>query len=1408
MRTKQRHRPTPGKKNGMKITGKWLRAAFQEELTETECRLYALEIRWVMHGFRHYLGQLPTPPALTGDETEVLLTIQEYLQFAIREVLDHIYELNRLRGDFSAKAARSGSPAERNEYILQAAAQLGATARELDKDRLALARWLGVDTILQRFQVQIASLEYRLTFLLLLVSQFIPRIMARKSAIELEQFWLRFDLNPLLEETITYRGDKRVAIMSFRCFARFFSILSAQSLEKVGKDTLINFTYRAAQDRSQDIWIQYEAMILLLITAPAAFVEVAGNRLRNPAGGDDFFVRRKIVALAENQMVELPGLCELLLELIHDPSPFVRKGLAEALMTGMLTCPDRQLQFQAAFLHLLHDDPAHQVRAAAVLTLEHLAGKLDGLKVLISTIAGIAAREHHSFVLRVLCTVLPKCLLVLVKGNRQDNQRRFLEEAAVLLANLHSQAGDLSVRRRAAQCQTTLEVLASPEGRQLLDELTAFVVQIRPGRGKRLPGRLASQAHDPLFRQALVCLAQNDFGFSLERSWFGTRLVRGEVFGFRSWRLFHELCHPSPDKRQAFNHTVGRINRGTMKIPSAIMSELTKTKVPGEPLYQAEEDGWRPYLPMVDDVLASVQDVVFCPPRSLFTAEGRTRIIPPDSIFRRALAAIILTLRFAKFAELRNWQEGCAETPSRYAEALGRLGINLRFDRPKTAAVRTSEDPAVRRFFPPAMALLDPAMLERLREYTFSVYENSFFDLALFTTALLLLFFGRRLQMGYQVRRARRALPLVIGGWGTRGKSGVERLKAGLMEALGHSMLSKSTGCEAMFLVSHPFGRTREMFLFRSYDKATIWEHHFLLRFARKMGSRVFLWECMGLTPAYVEILQRSWSRDDIATITNTYPDHEDIQGPAGYNIPEVMTCFIPKRASLITAEEHMHPVLAHAARRKGTSMLRTDFLDTGLLTPDVLARFPYAEHPANIALVLGVAKQMGLDRDFALREMADRVVPDIGVLKAFPVASVMGHRLEFVNGMSANERFATLSNWQRMGFADTPLDRAAGVYLCTVVNNRADRVSRSQMFARLLAEELSADRHFLIGSNLSGLLGYIERSWAEHLQSVNFFAQGPDRARELFIALAARLRIPANPDFIEERMRALLPSSFPEKELRELQNAWLVPDLLRTRLVRLETPHVESILRHQEELLARHQEYQAFLARLAAGNISEAGLREEMNNLVTKWFMAKFVVVEDYHASGNQIIATICRETPPSLLVRVMGIQNIKGTGLDFVYRWQGWLKCFQACTRLRDKNKQQADAGLRELLNFHDYSILCEEYVQESIVLARKHPFAQTEDYQAQLDIIAANMTTMLAEIKTNLFTTRKRSLLARATDAAEAVLDAGDAIKRRGVANRIYADLITQRISFERAATELALLNKRQKGGWLYARLTGKA
>jgi len=846
---------------------------------------------------------------------------------------------------------------------------------------------------------------------------------------------------------------------------------------------------------------------------------------------------------------------------------------------------------------------------------------------------------------------------------------------------------------------------------------------------------------------------------------------------------------------------------------------------------------------LVDEVISSLQQGWAAQPVRFYTAEGITELTPPRSPLRRLVALWKLSRNFAHYARLRNWREGGQVASSAYMEALVTLGfsISLRSHRDGNDQ-HCSEDPAVLRFFPKlAMALLPfsfwsgsdtqqplreriAPLWQQLQEYFVSVYENSLFDLVLFAGFAALVFFGRHFYVNARQRRARNAIAVVLGGWGTRGKSGTERLKAGLISGLGHGLVSKTTGCEAMFLYAYPYGLTREMFLFRPYDKATIWEQCNLVFLATKLKVQVFLWECMGLTPAYVQILQRHWMRDDISTITNTYPDHEDIQGPAGVNIPQVMTCFIPTKGRLFTTEEQMRPILTEAARHLHTLVRGIGWLEAGLLTTDVLKRFPYEEHPFNISLVVGIAEEMGIDRDFALKEMADRVVADLGVLKTLPPAPVRTRLLEFANGMSANERHGCISNWIRLEFDKQDPVQEPGVWVTTVVNNRADRIPRSRVFASILVNDVSADLHVLIGGNLTGLVSYVREAWDDYIRQISLWGGKPEATPtdgvEMFTKMAHHFRQPYREDHVRTRVRAALEGfnaaftrarlyqeNMPEAlDVEALESLWNEPNTLRERLTAggIEANLVDGLINHLTRWQTALTEYRELADKIQR---SSAGDRESLDTafreLLWKWFQAKIVVITDYYATGDQIINRIAEETPPGFRNRVMGIQNIKGTGLDFVYRWQAWETCQKACVQMRSDETAVAERGLRAVAMFQDYGVLCEEYVKETVALAQQAPVAQREGAHTDFALILSTLDTVMHKVHERLAAVSQSTggRWDKAIETLEKFLDSGDAVKRRKKANLIYRDMISERISHERAVLELQYLTKRQKGGWLF-------
>ncbi|HLU48168.1 MAG TPA: hypothetical protein VK116_08790, partial [Planctomycetota bacterium] len=416
------------------------------------------------------------------------------------------------------------------------------------------------------------------------------------------------------------------------------------------------------------------------------------------------------------------------------------------------------------------------------------------------------------------------------------------------------------------------------------------------------------------------------------------------------------------------------------------------------------------------------------------------------------------------------------------------------------------------------------------------------------------------------------------------------------------------------------------------------------VRFAAGAGVDAFLWECMGLTPSYVQILQKQWMRDDLSTITNTYPDHEDLQGPAGIDIPHVMCEFIPRDGYLFTTEEQMLPILRQGARSASTVLETASWLEAGLLTNDVLERFPYDEHPYNIALVLELARELGVEKDFALKAMADRVVADLGVLKTYPPARVRDRIVEFVNGMSANERHGALGNWTRLGFDKEDALENADTWIVTVINNRADRIARSRVFADMVVRDVSADRHVLIGNNLLGLQGYIKEAWDAWIASVDLFEKGEDGrpARDPITIVeenVKRHRLPLETSHIARRLQAMLRGLSSRLADGDLEALIEKPDELREKLTSEELGRVvEEILEWLDDMKTLVSELDALRGKLRGGARGGA-LEEEFRDFLWRWYRWKIIVVEDYFATGEEVVERVARSVPPGLRGRVLGM-------------------------------------------------------------------------------------------------------------------------------------------------------------------------
>lgn len=741
--------------------------------------------------------------------------------------------------------------------------------------------------------------------------------------------------------------------------------------------------------------------------------------------------------------------------------------------------------------------------------------------------------------------------------------------------------------------------------------------------------------------------------------------------------------------------------------------------------------------------------------------------------------------------------------------------------------------------------------LESQADYFVSLRQNGQLALAIFLVGFAVVFFVSAYRQRARIARARARIPLTIGGWGTRGKSGTERLKAAVFHGLGYEISVKTTGCEAMLIHSVPEEPPHEIFVFRSFDKSTIWEQRDLLETAAAMHSEVFMWECMALQPEFVELLQHEWMRDNFVTLTNAFPDHEDIQGPAGRDVANCITSFIPYDSTLLTTEVQFLPVFEQRARERGSVLHTVPPRAGDLIAEDVLALFPYSEHPRNIALVARLFEELGLPRHLAMATMAEHVVPDLGVLKTYPPACVRGRVVRFINGMSANERTGFLNNWTRTNLGDRDPDTAPHETVVTVVNNRWDRVSRSEVFGRITVEDAVADAHLLIGTNLRGLKLYIDDALRRYCATIEVVVaedlaspNGADRARERLARLLARARVPAPlPERILERIdlyaagAGLEVAAGPRAAIAQAAARLCAPPAdaplelsrVRAEVAALLAPLAQAlgappgrvppgpevvapadaadVVHHalrQATRIAVHARLRAQLDALFGGGRGDARARAAaLNRIIAGAYRELYeeliVPVEDPGESGDQIIDRCARAVPPGTQVSVMGIQNIKGTGLDFVYRWLALDQTMARLSRLSAEDPAARIAALRELESFEDYGIV--DTTVAAIVLGEhvQRPLGEEEARYARNAL--ERVRSIHEERKRALEQAAEADLGSRIVGLIERLLDPLDSIRRRYRSRSVMRDLIDHRISHGRAAKEMRALYDRQGGGWLW-------
>ncbi|SDZ16580.1 poly-gamma-glutamate synthase PgsB/CapB [Thermoactinomyces sp. DSM 45892] len=302
------------------------------------------------------------------------------------------------------------------------------------------------------------------------------------------------------------------------------------------------------------------------------------------------------------------------------------------------------------------------------------------------------------------------------------------------------------------------------------------------------------------------------------------------------------------------------------------------------------------------------------------------------------------------------------------------------------------------------------------------------------------------------------SIPLRININGIRGKSTVTRLITGIMVEAGYRTVGKTTGTAARMIY---WDREEEKPIKRRIEGPNIREQKVVVAEAAELGANCLVSECMAVNPDYQIIFQEQMLQANIGVIVNVLEDHMDVMGPTLKQVAEAFTATIPYNGHLIVSQGEYVQFFKRQARKRNTIV---HIADDSRISETFLHQFDYVVFPQNASLALAVAEALGIDEETAFRGML-HAHPDPGAMRVFPLDN-SANPSYFVNGFAANDASSTLNIWERVSTLGYPTQDPI-----VIMNCRADRVDRTEQFARDVLPFIQIDTLVLIGQTTQPII-------------------------------------------------------------------------------------------------------------------------------------------------------------------------------------------------------------------------------------------------------------------------------------------------------------------------------------------------
>jgi len=268
-----------------------------------------------------------------------------------------------------------------------------------------------------------------------------------------------------------------------------------------------------------------------------------------------------------------------------------------------------------------------------------------------------------------------------------------------------------------------------------------------------------------------------------------------------------------------------------------------------------------------------------------------------------------------------------------------------------------------------------------------------------------------------------------------------------------YRVIGKTTGTDARMLY---WFTPKEFPVHRKPQGANIGEQRDIIRKVVRQKGNALVNECMAVNPDYQITFQKDLVKANIGVIVNVMEDHMDVLGPTLDEVAEAFTATIPYRGHLVVMKDDYTKFFAKVAKKRKTKLI---VVDKDEVPESFLRKFGYIVFPDNVAIAMGVAEALGIDRETALAGMLN-APPDVGAVEVKYYNANQTTNV-YVNAFAANEPQSTKAILNKVETYNYPYNK-----IVIILNCRSDRVDRTRQFCEDFITEVDFDTLICTGKS------------------------------------------------------------------------------------------------------------------------------------------------------------------------------------------------------------------------------------------------------------------------------------------------------------------------------------------------------